>query len=86
MTEKEIQLLGFEKQYSFDLVDGIPEYYYYTKDIVNGISFISNSSDEVAEDAFGWYIEFFDTEPNVRYTNFGEATGLINNLTRHIVK
>jgi hypothetical protein len=82
MTEKEIQLLGFEKQVEEDTAY---PFYYYTLDIANGLSFISNASDEVEEDAFGWYIELFDTEPNVRYTNFGEATGLINNLTRHIV-
>jgi hypothetical protein len=83
MTEKEIQLLGFEKQVEEDTEH---PFYYYTLDITNGLSFISNASDEVEEDAFGWYIELFDTEPNIRYTNFGEATGLINNLTRHIVK
>lgn len=84
MTAKEIQLLGFERQVVYK--DYFNFIYYYTLDIASGLSFISNSSDEVEEDDFGWYIEFFDTEPNIRYTNFGEATGLINNLTRHIVK
>lgn len=80
MTEKEIQLLGFEKQVEKDAEH---PFYYYTLDIANGLSFISNSSDE-AED--GWYIEFFDTDPSIRYTNFGEATGLINNILRHILR
>ena len=83
MTEKEIQLLGFKKQVEEDTEH---PFYYYTLDIAKGLSFISNASNEIEEDAFGWYIELFDTEPNIRYTNFGEATGLINNLTRHIVK
>jgi|DEB0MinimDraft_10_1074344.scaffolds.fasta_scaffold135385_2 hypothetical protein len=83
MTEKEIQLLGFEKHVEEDTEH---PFYYYTLDIVTGLSFISNSSDEVKEDAFGWYIELFDTEPSIIYTNFGDAMGLINNLTRHIVK
>lgn len=83
MTEKEIQLLGFEKQVEEDTEH---PFYYYTLDIVNGLSFISNANDEVEEDAFGWYIELLDTEPAIRYTNFGEATGLINNLLRHAVR
>tara|TARA_R110000851_G_scaffold205380_1_gene357408 strand:+ start:746 stop:1009 length:264 start_codon:yes stop_codon:yes gene_type:complete len=65
MTENELLDLGFTKEASSDTVDGVAEFYYYVKDITNGLSFISGCSDEI--DAKGWYIEFFETEIPVRY-------------------
>lgn len=80
MTEKEIQLLGF--QIKHDDGDGyFDKYHYYTYDIANGLSFISNASDEITEDD-GWFIEFFDTEPNIRFSNFAQAQALINTLEK----
>jgi hypothetical protein len=78
MTEKEIQLLGFEKQTSLD-----NDFYYYTLDIANGLSFISSANDEVKNDE--WFVEFFDTDPAVRYTNFADFQALLNNLKKHLV-
>jgi hypothetical protein len=79
MTEKEIQLLGFEKQTSPD-----NDFYYYTLGIANGLSFISSANDEVKNDE--WFVEFFDTDPAVRYTNFANFQALLNNLKRHVLK
>jgi hypothetical protein len=79
MTEKEIILLGFEKE-------DINEYenddsYYYALDIVDGLTFItSDNSDE------NWNVEIFNTNPLIRFTEFGEVQGLINQLTKAIVK
>jgi len=93
MTEKEIQLLGFEKQedggieVSGDL-GGMwieDEFHYYTYDIAMGLSLISNSSDEVGEDG-KWFVEIFNTEPAIRFTEFGEVQALINLLQSRIVK
>jgi len=81
MTEKEIQLLGFEKQVEEDTEH---PFYYYTLDIANGLSFISNASDETLGGPDGdWYIEFFDN-PAIRYAQFEEFQALLNNLQRHI--
>lgn len=82
MTEREIQLLGFQKeemkQYEED------ESYYYVLDIVDGLSFITRANDEIKDEQ--WYIEVFNTDPRVRFTEFGEVQALINLLTNRIVK
>ena len=75
MTEKEIQLLGFERQDEEYLYEH--SYHYYTYTIAKGFEFISNSSDEVGEDG-QWYVEFFESEPTIRFTQFGEVQTLIN--------
>jgi len=97
MTEKELQLLGFEKQEDAGIevsddesgqFSGLwveHEFHYYTYDIAMGLSLISNSNDEVAEDG-EWFVEFFDTEPSIRFTEFGEVQALINLLQSKIVK
>lgn len=80
MTEKQLQLLGFELKHD----DGggyFDKYRYYTYEIANGLSFISNASDEIAEDG-EWFIEFFDTEPAIRFTNFKQAKALITTLEK----
>lgn len=82
MTEKEIQMLGFEREGYMDH-DG--EFHYYVYDIVRGFSLISNSNDKVGEDG-QWFVEIFDTEPAIRFTEFGEVQALINLLQSRIVK
>ncbi len=81
MTEKEIELLGFEKNLSLDDYD---PFYYYTYDITNGLSFISCADNEVKDGE--WYIEFFNTEIPIRFYKFEEVQSLINLLTKRIVK
>jgi hypothetical protein len=93
MTEKEIQLLGFEKQEDggIEISDdegGLwieNEFYYYTYDIAMGLDLISNSNDQVGEDG-KWFVEVFNTEPAIRFTEFGEVQALINLLQSRIVK
>jgi hypothetical protein len=58
MKEEDLIDLGFTKEFESD-------YYYYVLDIANGFSFISCASDEV-EDGF-WFVEFFDSEPNIKF-------------------
>ena len=93
MTEKEIQLLGFEKQEDggIEVSDDLggmwieDEFYYYTYDIADGFSLISNSNDQVGEDG-KWFVEIFNTEPAIRFTEFGEVQALINLLQNRIIK
>jgi hypothetical protein len=93
MTEKEIQLLGFEKQEDggIELSDDESglwiehEFHYYTYDIAMGLDLISNSNDQVGEDG-EWFVEIFNTEPAIRFTEFGEVQALINLLQSRIVK
>jgi hypothetical protein len=79
MTEKEIILLGFKREEMDD------DDYYYAYDIARGFTFISNAKTEPGEDG-GWYVEFFDSDPAIRFTEFGEVQGLINQLTGAVVK
>lgn len=79
MTERELELLGFEKNY----MDEDDDYYYYL-DIVSGLGLISCTSFEGQEKE--WYVEIFNTEPSIRFNSFGELQGLINKLTNAIVK
>jgi hypothetical protein len=93
MTEKEIQLLGFEKQEDggIELSDDESglwiehEFHYYTYDIAMGLDLISNSNDQVGEDG-KWFVEIFNTEPAIRFTEFGEVQALINLLQSRIIK
>jgi hypothetical protein len=82
MTEREVILLGFKseeiKEYDED------ESYYYALDIVNGVTFITPTNEEIKNDE--WYVEIFNTDPQIRFYNFGEVQGLINQLKNAIVK
>jgi hypothetical protein len=82
MTEKELQLLGFQKE-EINEFEG-DDSYYYVLDIANGLTFITPTNEEIKED--NWYLEFFNTDPLVRFYEFGEVQALINTLTKAIVK
>jgi hypothetical protein len=79
MTEKELELLGFEKNY----MDEDDDYYYYL-DVVSGLGFISCTGFEGQNN--GWYVEVFNTEPSIRFTDFGELQGMLNQLESKILK
>ena len=82
MTERELILLGFKseeiKEHDED------ESYYYALDIVDGLTFITPTNEEIKEG--NWYVEVFNTDPLIRFTEFGELQGLINTLTKAIIK
>jgi hypothetical protein len=82
MTEKELHLLGFDKEF-IDEYEG-DETYYYFYEIASGLSLISCSSEDVEDHM--WYVDVFNTEPSIRFTEFGHLQGLINLLTSAIVK
>jgi hypothetical protein len=82
MTEKEVQLLGLQKEYIGEY-DG-DESYYYALDVVNGLTFITPASEELKTE--DWFVEIFNTDPTIRFNKFEEVQGLINQLTNAIVK
>jgi hypothetical protein len=82
MTEKEVQLLGFEKEEYGDY-DG--DHHYYSHQITNGMSFISSGSDELGEDG-QWYVDVFNTEDPIRFYKFEEVQNLLNILEKHLIK
>lgn len=81
MTERELILLGFKseelKEYDED------ETYYYVLDIVDGLTFISPTNEEIKNGE--WYIEFFNTDPLIRFHDSNELGVLINTLKNAIV-
>lgn len=80
MTEKQVQLLGFELIHD----DGggyFDKYHYYAYQVAQGLKLISNANDEIAEDG-EWFVEFVDTEPVIRFTNFKQAKALITTLEK----
>jgi hypothetical protein len=83
MTEREIQLLGFEVNHD-DGAGCWDKYHYYTYRIANGFEFISNASDEVTENG-EWFVEFFESDPAIRFHKFEEVQALINMLERNKV-
>ena len=82
MTEQEIKLLGFEKA---DEHDGESPFYYYTYNVACGFEFISCANDEVDESG-EWYIEFFESDPTIRFIKFAEVQALINMLKKRVIK
>lgn len=82
MTEKELFLLGFEKEEIKDYDDD--NSYYYVLDVVDGLTFITPTNENFRDGK--WYVEIFNTQPSIRFTEFGQLQGLINQLTSAIVK
>lgn len=82
MTERELILLGFKseeiKEYDED------DSYYYALDVVNGLTFITPTNEEIKDGK--WYVEIFNTDPLIRFHEMGEIQALINLLTNRIVK
>ena len=84
MTEKDLLKLGFKKEDSFDFIDDDPDFYYYVKEITNGLTFITNSNDEMQGQ--DWYVEFFDTEVPIRYYDYSSVKMLLTIIEEGIVK
>ena len=82
MTEREVILLGFISEELKEHEED--ESYYYALDIVDGLTFITRTNEEIKDD--NWYVEVFNTDPAIRFTEFGEVQALINLLTNRIVK
>ena len=82
MTEKELILLGFKSE-EINEYEG-DETYYYVLDIVNGLTLITPANEEIKGE--NWYVEVFNTDPLIRFHEFGEVHTLINTLTKAIVK
>lgn len=82
MTEKQIQLLGFERE---EYGDYEGDHHYYSYQIANGFGFISSSAFE-ANIKGEWYVDFFDSWPNIRFTQFEEVQALINLIEKRVIQ
>ena len=79
MTEEQLRVLGFEKQ----IETSEPSYYYYTLDIVRGLSFITKANDEVENGE--WSVEIFDTTTAIKFKDAKELSNLIDILNQNII-
>ena len=77
MTEKEIQKLGFEQQ----VETSDPSFYYYTLDIVDGLSFITQANDEVENGE--WIVEIFETTPAIKFKDAKKLSNFIEILNQN---
>ena len=78
MTEEQILLLGFEKQVEEEFEN---PFYYYTLDIVDGISFITQANDEVKDGE--WVVEIFNTSPFIKFKDASILSNLIEVLNQN---
>ena len=88
MTEKEVQLLGFEKEIYDEWWDdegNTGSSHYYSYEITNGLSFISSSDKESEENGY-WYVDVFNTQDLIRFYEFEEVQSLLNMLEKHLIK
>tara|TARA_R110000868_G_scaffold32604_1_gene118626 strand:+ start:150 stop:407 length:258 start_codon:yes stop_codon:yes gene_type:complete len=84
MTEKDLLKLGFTKEDSSEFIDDEPDFYYYVKDITNGLTFITNGNDDM--EGQDWYVEFFDTEVPIRYYDYSSVKMLLTLIEEGIIK
>ena len=68
MKEQDVIDLGFTKELD-------DNFYYYTYDFARGLSLITQASDEVVDNK--WFIEVFETDPTIRFTDKGLVEALI---------
>jgi len=79
MTEKELILLGFEKQIEEDEENS---FYYYTLDIAEGLTFITDSNDYIKDN--DWNVEIFEVgKPSIKFTNPKTLSTLIEILNNN---
>ena len=84
MSEKELLQLGFTKETPEHVVDDEPGFYYYVKEICDGLTFISNGNDDMEGEE--WYAEFFNTEIPIRYYEYSSVKLLFTLIEEGIVK
>ena len=75
MKEKDLIDLGFKKEY------GDTKWYYYAYDLADGLSLITNASDELLNNE--WYVEVFESG-QIRFINKKELEGFINIVRKNI--
>ena len=83
MTERELQLLRFNKVEVSVEESGDEPYHYYIHKVVPGLELISNCSNEVINGK--WFVEFFNTEIPVRFNDMVKLQAMLNVLTNSIV-
>jgi len=77
MTEEQVRVLGFEKQIEDDAEN---PFYYYTLGIAEGLSLITQASDEVKNGE--WIVEIFES-PEIKFKDIKTLSTLIDILNQN---
>ena len=77
MKVEELIKLGFKKQIQEDVEN---PYYYYTLDITDGLSFITQANDEIENGE--WFVDIFES-PGITFKDVKPLTELINLLNKN---
>ena len=80
MTERELILLGFKSVEINEFEGEENPDYYYVYDVVNGLTFITPSRQELKGDQ--WWVEVFNTEPSIKFCQMEKVQVLINTLEK----
>jgi len=75
MKEKDLIDLGFKKEY------GDAKWHYFTYDLADGLSLITNASDELLDGE--WYVEVFESG-RIRFIDRKEIQEFINIVRKNI--
>ena len=75
MKEQDLIDLRFKKEYSDT------KWYYYTYDLADGLSLITNASDELLDNE--WYVEVFQSD-DIRFIDKKEIQEFINIVRKNI--
>ena len=78
MNLEELIKLGFKKETE----ESEPSFYYYSLDLVDGLSFITQADDEVKNGE--WIVELFNTYPVIKFKDAKELSELINIINNNI--
>lgn len=84
MTQTELKSMGFSKVQVSALESGADPFFYYRYELTDGIGFISPANDEIKSGR--WYVEFYDTDPVVRFRKATELQTVIDIIEKSIVK
>ena len=86
MIERELQKIGFKKEVVYPDESGMDDNFpYYTYKIADGVEFITPANDEV-ESQSKWYVEFFNSDPKIRFNDSRDLQIVINILEKSKVK
>jgi hypothetical protein len=83
MTEKDLEQAGFERLDVTAKESGNPkDWYYYTYDLTNSFRLLSCDSDEAEKEDGMWYVEIFDADHEIRFTNIDNLLDLISIINK----
>jgi hypothetical protein len=82
MKKNNLKKLGFKKVKVSKEESGDKKFHYYTLDICNGVSFITNSNDSIKDN--NWIVEFLNTDLPIVFTDYKELKLIISIFNKNL--